>query len=256
MQKKVWMSAWLIVVFAVVPCLAGAPAWASANNSIGQGGDFTPPLELGQNRSPVHYIRPVQFPEGDSIVRGGEDATDDEQNDILVASRQETAIASQQETASPVIPPSDACLEISRVGRVGRLYLRIPRINGSCEVDRDKVGFYLNDPECKATVDCEDNLRSGIACRYPSPKDVDCDNEKATGPCIDVSDVEAAVNVICAPDNAACNECINWQTGSPYCIDYRTSSGWRLKYCILPNGQMCNWNTCCRDGVQSRECGY
>ncbi len=156
------------------------------------------------------------------------------------------------------IPQSDACVEISPVGHVGTLYLGIKRTNGSCDVDLEKVGFYLNDATCMTEEPCGDNPNRGISCRYPSPQDVDCndDDEEAIGPCIDFSDLEAMVNVICAPDNAACNECINWEMGSPNCTDFRTRSGVRVKNCSLRNGKSCHWKKCCKKKKKIAACGY
>jgi hypothetical protein len=228
--------------------MADALAWAEAHNSNRQGGDFMVPSELAGDGEPDPFIQPPQSLEEVTILLGRKETTETDQDDFL--------LASQQDAPSPVIPVSNACVAISPVGNLGTLYLGIPRVNGSCKVDLNEVGFYLNDPTCTKSDLCGENLNRGIECRYPSPRALDCENEDATGPCIDYSDVEAAVNVICAPDNAACNECINWQTGSPSCTDFRTD-GYRIKMCILEDsGKTCSWKKCCKKKKKIEACGY
>ena len=247
MPKKICILALLIMLFALSPCLADALAWAEANSSNGHGGDFILPWELAENDNPGQYILPSTFFAEVDVVAGREDATDADQNDFI--------LASQTDPPSPAIPVSTACIAISPIGNVGTLYLGIPRINGSCQVNQNKISYYLNDATCSTERRCEGNLNSDIECRYPSPRAVDCDNEDATGPCIDNSDLEAMVNVICAPDNAACNECINWETGSPTCTDFR-ADGYRLKMCMLPDGNTCSWKKCCKRKKKIKACGY
>ncbi len=185
----------------------------------------------------MRYIQSPQSLEEVSVWSSGKDATDADQNEFI--------LASQQETQSAVLPSSTACVAISPVGEVGVLYLSIPR-NGPCDVDPDNVQFYLNDDTCTIRNSCGDNPRPGVPCFYPPHQAPDCENEEVSGPCIDRSDVQALVNVICAPDNATCNECINWETGSPTCTDYRTPLGVRIKMCVLENGRRCPWKKCCK----------
>jgi hypothetical protein len=241
------MSALLMMVVALIPCLAGAPAWASADTSNSQGGDFTLPSAFARDGSQIDDIRRRQFSEEDRLLLAVENATGAEQDDFILTMRQ------GQEGQSPVVPVSTACVAISPVGNVGMLYLGIPRINGSCQVNIAKLRFYLNDQTCTTENSCEENLESDIPCRYSSPQALSCDNEEVPGPCIDDSDVEAAINVICAPDNAACNECINWETGSPTCTDYRTPLGVRIKMCVLENGKTCPWKKCCKKRLLDHE---
>ena len=179
---------------------------------------------------------------------GWEDLTDCDKSDFIFAMR--------REPQRPVIPPSTACVAISPVGEEARLFLGIPRINGSCDVDLETVGFYLNDETCTTAIPCGATPGINAVCRYPSPQDFLCEDDDVTGPCIDFSDVEAAVNVICAPDNAACNECINWETGSPTCTDYRTASGVRIKCCVLEDGSTCSWKKCCKKRRKTEACGF
>jgi hypothetical protein len=241
MLNKIWMPALLIMMLALVPCLADTPAWASADHSNNQDGDFTLYFEFARDDNPNQYSRPPQFLEEGNVLLGRDDATDADQDDFILASKQDAQTRG--------LPASSACVELSPVGHVGTLYLQIARKNGPCEVDLENVKYFLNDPRCRATKPCGDNPTPGIPCLFPSPGKFDCNNEETSGPCIDSSSVEAKANVICTPENATCNECINWETGSPICTDYRTSNGVRIKNCIIEEtGKTCPWRRCCKRG--------
>lgn len=248
MPNKICTPVLLIIVLALVPCPAGAPAWASDNHGNSQIGDYKLPWEPAHDEDPRQYVQPPQFLEEGRNALGVKDATNADQDDFILASR--------HETQRPVVPASTACVEIGPVGDVGILFLRIDRRNGSCEVDLEKIGFYLNDPECMARYECSGSLSKDVVCRYPSPRKAICEKDDPSVPCVDFSDVKAAVNVICTPENAACNECINWETGSPTCTDYRTPTGVRIKMCVLENGKTCPWKKCCKKKLEIDACGY
>ena len=152
-----------------------------------------------------------------------------------------------------VIPISTVCSSYGDIG-IGQLYVKIPRVDGYCDVTEGAVRYYLNDASCLSMVACDPEIPSTLAngCVYPAPVP-GCAESGPPLPCYEP--LEAGDPDICGSPNSPCNECLNFSSGSPACAKYKIS-GVVYKTCVLEDGTLCNWKKCCKLGEQTPACGY
>ncbi len=231
---------------------------ASTPHSSCETGDFETPCELKQKSNALSYLGVPQKLDEGYVVIGWEDLTDCDHADIIFAMRR---------VSSPgaVVPLSTACVEYGKIG-AGNLYIKIPRVDGGCDVDIASLEYYLNDKACVSTAICGDSgVDLAAGCQYDASKLPTCYEQDSAWPddlttppdgydwCIDETEL---ANVLSTSPGSPCNESFSYKVGSPTCTDYRTHSGVRIKACVLDNGKTCPWKKCCKKKKKVSACGF
>jgi hypothetical protein len=154
------------------------------------------------------------------------------------------------------IGSTGGCASIADIP-AGTIYMAYERLENGCDVDGDSLRLYINSPNCDDEDECDgtpSTYQNG--CDYGAPV-IGCapSDEYPDGSPI-CFDTALIPGLECAQPGSNCPECMEVQTGSPTCINYKLPDGTRYRACFLDDGTTCLYARCCRDGEISARCGY